>query len=605
MMSGVFCMTISLCMIVKNEEDNLGRCLESVKQLVDEMIIVDTGSTDSTVTIAERYGARVYHFEWNDNFSEARNYGLKQASGDWVMIMDADDEMEKLEKQDIVKMIETTDADAFFFETISYVGEKPGSDVIKNMNLRLMKNHQGYYFSNPIHEQIYCNIMAANPNAKIVNCDMKVYHYGYLNKNIAGNNKRARNIALLEKELEQRPDYNFAIFNLGSEYYAMGDNRKAIGYFEKAYEKFDPQEGYSSHLILKMAVCYIGLGRFEEALRIADAGLSHYPQFTDLVYMKGNAYSAMGRNALALKCYKRCCEMGEPPNYLNVIIGSGTYRPHFMTGNIYFDWEDYESAAESYKQAFLMNTEFMEALSLLISAWCRLKPEPSALEENIEALRTLLPASYDSIVFERLMNEKFYALALRYIGRYEETNGTCAYSQYFTGLCRLYQNDYRGAIEMMQKARDNEEYRMRSVCLEALARILDGDHAAADELLASGCTGEENAACRVYLYFNNLLRNRAEDPLSDDEQESLLYTPYIFDILKILLVTRQPEIFEKALQMLNAVNDKTVLLRLAKLYYSENCFALAYNEFLRSIKLFDCIDAEGAKMLSTLKSRGF
>ena len=85
-------------MIVKNEEKLLPQCLESVKDVVDEMVIVDTGSTDDTVAIAENYGARVYFHEWNNSFSEARNHAFEHARGlnpDWFLIMDADEELER------------------------------------------------------------------------------------------------------------------------------------------------------------------------------------------------------------------------------------------------------------------------------------------------------------------------------------------------------------------------------------------------------------------------------------------------------------------------------------------------------------------------------
>ena len=83
--------TISLCMIVKNEENNLAKCLASVKLLINEMIVVDTGSTDTTKTMAGKNGARIYDFAWTGNFGEARNFSLSQASCDWILILDADE----------------------------------------------------------------------------------------------------------------------------------------------------------------------------------------------------------------------------------------------------------------------------------------------------------------------------------------------------------------------------------------------------------------------------------------------------------------------------------------------------------------------------------
>ena len=79
-------MSLSLCMIVKDEEKNLGRCLESIKDIVDEIIIVDTGSTDNTIKIAEKYGAKIFHYKWDNSFANARNYSLSKASKDWILL---------------------------------------------------------------------------------------------------------------------------------------------------------------------------------------------------------------------------------------------------------------------------------------------------------------------------------------------------------------------------------------------------------------------------------------------------------------------------------------------------------------------------------------
>lgn len=85
--------SLSLCMIVRNEEQNLSECLDSVKNVVDEIIVIDTGSTDETVGIAESYGAQVEHFPWCDDFSKARNESIKYASGDWILWLDADERL--------------------------------------------------------------------------------------------------------------------------------------------------------------------------------------------------------------------------------------------------------------------------------------------------------------------------------------------------------------------------------------------------------------------------------------------------------------------------------------------------------------------------------
>lgn len=597
-------MSISLCMIVKNEQDNLPRCLESIKDIVDEMIIVDTGSTDSTVEIAESYGARVYHFPWNGSFSDARNYSLKHASGDWIMIMDADDELPGSEKQAVLDLAKTGDADAYFFETISYVGDKPGVDVLKNLNLRLMRNGKGYFYSNAIHEQIYCNIKAVNPSASIVNKDIKVYHYGYLNKNIEEHNKRARNISLLEKELEEKPGYAFALFNLGSEYYATGDNVKAIKYFEESYKKFNPQEGFSSHLLLKMVHCLTNLGRFEDALKIIEEGLGYFPAFTDLEYMRAVTYNMMGKQVRAIKHFEKCCEMGEAPSYCNVIIGTGTYRAHFMLGDIYFNLGDYDLAMDNFKHAIEQNPQMTSILPKLITACCKNKPGQKALIENIEALRIYQPENFNLLVFDILVQEKYYDLALKYMEKFEKDKGSSPYTRYSKGLCKLFLKKYNSAYMTLEPVKKDAEYRVKAVCAQALCKIIGKKYSQASRLLSSDGLDQNNRTVKTYISFNTFMETGQVKLLSDNEQESAGYTVIIFDLLKILVRIHEFEIFEKALNLLNAIEDKSVLLKLAKLYYAENCFGLACKEFLRSVKIFDLIDAEGANMLYKLKLRG-
>ena len=371
-------------MIVKDEEKNLSRCLESVKDLVDEMIIVDTGSTDGTVEIAKSFGAKVFHFAWTDSFSDARNYSLKQAKGDWIMIMDADDEMGDCGPDEIRSLMDDPDADAYFFETISYIGDEPGNDIVKSMNLRLLKNNKGYFFINPVHEQIYSVIMARNPKARIISKDIKVYHYGYLTGSIEQNKKRARNIALLEKQLKETPGYDFVLYNLGSEYCAMDNNEKALEYFEQAYQNFNPKEGFGPVMIFKMVNCYLFLGRDERALALCDSGLGFYPQFTDLVYIKGMIFREAGKTDIAVSHFKRCCEMGEAPSCLNVIVGTGTYRPLFSLGEIYFEMKDYESAAKSFEGSLRINPGFQDAAAMLDKTIDQIKQNDDRLAGNTE-----------------------------------------------------------------------------------------------------------------------------------------------------------------------------------------------------------------------------
>ncbi len=136
--------TLSLCMIVKNEEEFLPTCLESVKDYVDEIIIVDTGSTDSTVEIAKRYNAKIYHHAWENSFSKARNYSLKYATCDWILILDADEEVDKEDAHKLKDTIKENGVDVIYLPVIDkpleglstsiYISER----IFKNPSCRLL-----------------------------------------------------------------------------------------------------------------------------------------------------------------------------------------------------------------------------------------------------------------------------------------------------------------------------------------------------------------------------------------------------------------------------------------------------------------------------------
>ena len=106
--------TLSLCMITKNEENNLSRCLDCIKEFVDEIIIVDTGSTDKTVEIAKSYGAHIYHYDWNNDFSKARNVSLQKATKDWILVLDADEVLPYEEGLKLKNIINTSVNEGFF-----------------------------------------------------------------------------------------------------------------------------------------------------------------------------------------------------------------------------------------------------------------------------------------------------------------------------------------------------------------------------------------------------------------------------------------------------------------------------------------------------------
>lgn len=162
--------SISLCMIVKDEEAVLGRCLDSIKSAADEIVIVDTGSTDRTKEIAARYTDRIYDFQWTDDFSAARNFALSKGYKDYLMWLDADDVIseENIQKLKELKVTLTPDVDVVMMPYAVAFDEK-GRSTFSYYRERLVKNHSSFCFSGRVHEVI-------PPRGKIHYAEIPVEH---------------------------------------------------------------------------------------------------------------------------------------------------------------------------------------------------------------------------------------------------------------------------------------------------------------------------------------------------------------------------------------------------------------------------------------------
>jgi len=190
--------TLSLCMIVRNEQPNLVRCLSSVKAAVDEIVIVDTGSTDRTKDLAAVFGARVFDFAWTDDFSSARNVSLSQAKGDWILVLDADETLSPADHRKLRELIRKSPKRIGGYDLAtrnyvieantagwtandgSYPGEEAGTGWYANRKVRLFRNDPRIRFSGAVHELVEASMLEAG--MKIAACEIPVHHTGKLDR---------------------------------------------------------------------------------------------------------------------------------------------------------------------------------------------------------------------------------------------------------------------------------------------------------------------------------------------------------------------------------------------------------------------------------------
>ncbi|WP_161556909.1 tetratricopeptide repeat-containing glycosyltransferase family 2 protein [Paenibacillus amylolyticus] len=339
---------ISLCMIVKDEEEMLPRCLESVQGAVDEIIVVDTGSSDRSVAIAREYGASVVEFAWCDDFAAARNAGLKRASGDWILFLDADEALEATAREQIRSWTEVSGCDGLFLNIHNYTGSgQQGATV--NPVLRLFRNHPEHRFKGRIHEQIAAAICERNPEAAFHITDMVIHHYGYQTVVVERKDKVNRNVRLLQQAVVEEPDQPFHHYNLGVEYLRVGEAEQALDSFGKARKMIDPAVTSYAHLLLKYEVrCLEHLQRWQEALELVDAALELFPEYTDLMHHRAVCADALGEPEAAEIWLRKAIRQGPPPAIFHTEEGMGTYQTWYLLGRLLEGKADLEGAVDAY-----------------------------------------------------------------------------------------------------------------------------------------------------------------------------------------------------------------------------------------------------------------
>ena len=227
-------LTLSLCMIVKDEEEMLPRCLAAVRDAVDELVIVDTGSKDRTREIALEFGAKLIDFEWTGSFSDARNVSFDAATGDWLMFLDADEVLVEGDGERLRALTGQTWREAHYLLETNHTGTLEDGTAVTHNALRVFRNRPGLRFEGRIHEQIAQHLPAFLPERLAVS-DVRIDHYGYLGAVRDAKEKSRRNIELLERQVAEGLDSPFLAFNLGSEYAAAGDAVAALDKFESAW----------------------------------------------------------------------------------------------------------------------------------------------------------------------------------------------------------------------------------------------------------------------------------------------------------------------------------------------------------------------------------
>jgi tetratricopeptide (TPR) repeat protein len=393
-------LTLSLCMIVKDEEAMIGRCLEAARGAVDEIVVVDTGSTDRTIEIAERHGARVLHHAWDGDFSAARNASFAAATGDWVMYLDADEVLVAEDAHRLRALAGRTWREAFFLTETNHTGDIDDGTAITHDAMRMFRNRPEYRFEGRIHEQIAQQLPGYLPERQ-ERTTVRVEHFGYLGAVRDTKDKTSRNLALLEHQAADGDDTPFLHFNLGSEYAATGDAPRALTHFERAWAAVRAagrvtSDGYAPVLASRYVHALRGTGRLAEVASAGDEALEIFPGFTDIVLEQALAAGAIGDPERAEALLRRCLVMGDGPSRYSATLGCGTYRALVALAEVLRHRGALEEAEATLRGCLQEHPGFLAAVDPYAAALLR-RGVPAA--EVVETVHALVADSTPSVRF--------------------------------------------------------------------------------------------------------------------------------------------------------------------------------------------------------------
>lgn len=376
---------ISLCMIVRNEERVLADCLRSAKPYFNQIVIVDTGSTDRTVEIAREFGAEVFDIPWPDSFAGARNESLKHARGKWVFWIDADDTVPQATGHAVVGAALTAPKDiAGFVVPVQFVEDGPGAGTRVD-HVKLFRNAPGLAFEGRIHEQILASL---RPHGEIARIDAVVMHSGYDTSAGGQAKKRERDWHLLALDLAERPNHPFVLFNYGMTHHFCETHEEAVEWLLRCLAHSTPGESHIRKTYAMLSTSHLRLGQTDQALGALEEGIRIVGGDPELEFLRAKLLSELARFAEAKVAYET---MGTSIDgfFSSVDVGILGFKRHHNLASVKLALGDYLGARESWRAAIADNSRFSISAEALFDA---------ALENgDIRTAREALEALYRAV----------------------------------------------------------------------------------------------------------------------------------------------------------------------------------------------------------------
>ena len=334
---------ISVCIIAKNEEQNIENCLKPLRVYDWEIIVVDTGSTDRTKEIAMRYADKVIDYAWTQDFSAARNFTVEHASYDTILFIDSDEYMIEIDIDVILSLVKAHPASVGLLSRQNHY-QMNGTDSVYVDLVERLFSRKYYHYEGIIHEQVVLKD-SAECSYNTYQIPLVLNHSGYNGSDEELREKAERNISLLLEDLERHPDNPYTYFQIGQAYNMVHDDEKACLYYDKGLSyDVNPEAEYVQMMVIGYGYALLHLSRAEEALGLCNvydefSGSADFLSLMGLIYLRNEQYvKAMLEFVKALSCD-------------NVhVVGANSFIPSYNLGLINEMMGEKEMALAYYKK---------------------------------------------------------------------------------------------------------------------------------------------------------------------------------------------------------------------------------------------------------------
>lgn len=353
---------ISVCIIGKNEEQNIERCLAPLMPYGFEIIYVDTGSTDRTKELAAKYTDKIYDFEWINDFSAARNFSLRKASHNYVLVIDCDEFLTEIDLEAIEQAVNEHPHGIGMVLRINYC-ESNGMQTCNPDRVERLFHKRYYHYNYTIHEQV-CDINTNSTYCERYDIPLTLDHVGYVGSDDAMRLKAERNNALLFKEIEKHPDDPYFYFQVGQSYNLISDYENAYIYYKKAFElPLNTEELWVQFMATTFINTMTQTGRSDEALAFFEPIYDHFANTADFYCSMGNIYLNLN-SPQPLKAMMEYVKASQCPNAREE--GANTYVPNYNMGLVNEMLGNLPAAITFYQKSASYNYPLaMERLALL------------------------------------------------------------------------------------------------------------------------------------------------------------------------------------------------------------------------------------------------